>query len=48
MFSAIFIERSRLASVIAIVTTVAGLLSLLVIPANLRAPPMSRCPSFRS
>ena len=32
MFSAIFIERPRLASVIAIVTTIAGLLSLLVIP----------------
>ena len=32
MFSAIFIERPRLATVIAIVTTIAGLLSLLVIP----------------
>ena len=32
MFSAIFIERPRLAIVIAIVTTIAGLLSLLVIP----------------
>lgn len=32
MFSAIFIERPRLASVIAIVTTIAGLLSLVVIP----------------
>ena len=32
MFSAIFIDRPRLATVIAIVTTIAGLLSLLVIP----------------
>ena len=32
MFSAIFIERPRLAAVIAIVTTIAGLLSLLAIP----------------
>ena len=32
MFSSIFIERPRLAIVIAIVTTIAGLLSLLVIP----------------
>ncbi len=32
MFSALFIERPRLATVIAIVTTIAGLLSLLVIP----------------
>jgi hydrophobe/amphiphile efflux-1 (HAE1) family protein len=32
MFSAIFIERPRLATVIAIVTTIAGLLSLFVIP----------------
>jgi hydrophobe/amphiphile efflux-1 (HAE1) family protein len=32
VFSAIFIERPRLAMVIAIVTTIAGLLSLLVIP----------------
>src|SRR4051812_39192250 len=32
MFSAIFIERPRLATVIAIVMTIAGLLSLLVIP----------------
>src|SRR6185312_11929069 len=32
MFSAIFIERPRLATVIAVVTTIAGLLSLLVIP----------------
>ena len=32
MFSAIFIERLRLAAVIAVVTTSAGLLSLLVIP----------------
>ncbi len=32
MFSSIFIERPRLATVIAIVTTIAGLLSLLVIP----------------
>src|ERR1700688_4912412 len=32
MFSAIFIDRPRLATVIAIVTTVAGLLSLFVIP----------------
>jgi hydrophobe/amphiphile efflux-1 (HAE1) family protein len=32
MFSAIFIQRPRLATVIAIVTTIAGLLSLLVIP----------------
>src|SRR5271165_7235370 len=32
MFSAIFIDRPRLAAVIAIVTTIAGLLSLLVIP----------------
>src|SRR4051812_26070579 len=32
MFSAIFIERPRLATVIAIVTTIAGLLSLMVIP----------------
>src|SRR6202012_2214068 len=31
MFPAIFIERPRLATVIAIVTTIAGLLSLLVI-----------------
>jgi hydrophobe/amphiphile efflux-1 (HAE1) family protein len=32
MFSAIFIDRPRLATVIAIVTTIAGLLSLFVIP----------------
>src|ERR1700760_2751674 len=32
MFSALFIDRPRLATVIAIVTTIAGLLSLLVIP----------------
>ena len=32
MFSAIFIARPRMAAVIAIVTTIAGLLSLLVIP----------------
>jgi hydrophobe/amphiphile efflux-1 (HAE1) family protein len=32
VFSAIFIDRPRLATVIAIVTTIAGLLSLLVIP----------------
>ncbi len=32
MFSAIFIDRPRLAAVIAIVTTIAGLLSLLAIP----------------
>src|SRR5271156_1278565 len=32
MFSAIFIERPRLATVIAVITTIAGLLSLLVIP----------------
>src|SRR5690349_10425966 len=32
MFSAIFIGRPRLATVIAIVTTIAGILSLLVIP----------------
>src|SRR5579862_8010240 len=32
MFSAIFIDRPRLAMVIAIVTAIAGLLSLLVIP----------------
>ncbi len=32
MFSAIFIERPRLATVIAVVTTIAGLLSLFVIP----------------
>src|ERR1700742_5352704 len=32
MFSAIFIERPRLATVIAIVTTIAGLLALLAIP----------------
>src|SRR3954452_25411388 len=32
MFSAVFIDRPRLATVIAIVTTIAGLLSLLVIP----------------
>ncbi len=32
MFSTIFIDRPRLATVIAIVTTIAGLLSLLVIP----------------
>ena len=32
MFSAMFIDRPRLATVIAIVTTIAGLLSLLVIP----------------
>ncbi|PPQ35017.1 efflux RND transporter permease subunit [Rhodopila globiformis] len=32
MFSSIFIHRPRLAAVIAIVTTIAGLLSLLVIP----------------
>src|ERR1700760_601335 len=32
MFSALFIDRPRLASVIAIVTTMAGLLSLFVIP----------------
>jgi hydrophobe/amphiphile efflux-1 (HAE1) family protein len=32
VFSALFIERPRLAAVIAIVTTIAGLLSLLVIP----------------
>ncbi|MBV9375878.1 MAG: efflux RND transporter permease subunit, partial [Alphaproteobacteria bacterium] len=32
MFSAIFIDRPRLAAVIAILTTIAGLLSLLVIP----------------
>src|SRR5580700_4583654 len=32
MFSAIFIDRPRLATVIAIVTTIAGLLSLLAIP----------------
>src|SRR6478736_3777207 len=32
MFSSIFIDRPRLATVIAIVTTIAGLLSLLVIP----------------
>ncbi|MBS0561773.1 MAG: multidrug efflux RND transporter permease subunit [Proteobacteria bacterium] len=32
MFSAIFIERPRLAAVIAIVTTIAGILSLLAIP----------------
>src|SRR6476469_3941717 len=32
MFSAIFIERPRLATVIAIVTTIAGLLSLYAIP----------------
>ena len=32
MFSAIFIDRPRLATVIAIVTTIAGLLSLAVIP----------------
>jgi hydrophobe/amphiphile efflux-1 (HAE1) family protein len=32
MFSATFIDRPRLATVIAIVTTIAGLLSLLVIP----------------
>ncbi len=32
MFSAIFIYRPRLATVIAVVTTIAGLLSLLVIP----------------
>src|ERR1700727_2201679 len=32
MFSAIFIDRPRLATVIAIVTTIAGLLSLVVIP----------------
>ena len=32
MLSAIFVDRPRLATVIAIVTTIAGLLSLLVIP----------------
>src|ERR1700758_5687772 len=32
MFSSIFIDRPRLATVIAIVTTIAGLLSLFVIP----------------
>jgi multidrug efflux pump subunit AcrB len=32
MFSTIFIDRPRLATVIAIVTTIAGLLSLFVIP----------------
>src|SRR3954447_11827747 len=32
MFSAIFIDRPRLATVIAIVTTISGLVSLLVIP----------------
>src|ERR1700760_1062834 len=32
MFSAMFIERPRLAAVIAIVTTIAGILSLFVIP----------------
>src|SRR5271154_3066937 len=32
MFSAIFIDRPRLATVIAVITTIAGLLSLLVIP----------------
>jgi len=32
MFSSIFIDRPRLAAVIAIVTTIAGLLSLLAIP----------------
>ncbi len=32
MFSALFIDRPRLATVIAVVTTIAGLLSLLVIP----------------
>src|ERR1700760_1002255 len=34
MFSAIFIDRPRLATVIAIVTTIAGLLSLFVIPVS--------------
>jgi hydrophobe/amphiphile efflux-1 (HAE1) family protein len=32
MFSALFIDRPRLATVIAVITTIAGLLSLLVIP----------------
>src|SRR3954468_16989611 len=32
MFSAIFVDRPRLAIVIALVTTIAGLVSLLVIP----------------
>ena len=32
MFSAIFVDRPRLAIVIAIVTTIAGVLSLLAIP----------------
>jgi multidrug efflux pump subunit AcrB len=32
MFSTIFIDRPRLATVIAILTTIAGLLSLRVIP----------------
>ena len=32
MFSTIFIDRPRLATVIAILTTIAGLLSLFVIP----------------
>ena len=32
MFSAIFVDRPRLAIVIAIVTSIAGLLSLLTIP----------------
>jgi len=32
MLSAIFVDRPRLAIVIAVVTTIAGLLSLLIIP----------------